>query len=84
MTYYEASTHKVTQSFKHMVFWGHLTDEKHFVLTATMPKATKGSSMVTLDEKLPPVKSYDHLSKWLCEITWAIENMKSHLSQYFL
>ena len=35
-----ASTHKVTQPFKHMVFWNHVTNIKHFI-------ATKISKMVT-------------------------------------
>ena len=35
-------------------------------------------------EGIPTIKSHDHLSKYLCEITWQIKNIKSHLSQHLL
>ena len=50
-----------------------------------MPKATKVSSVVTYGEGHNYnmiMKSHDYLSKWLCEVTWQIKNIKSDLSQY--
>ena len=36
-------TYKVRQPFKHVVFWDHVTNQKHFI----MPEATKVSAVVT-------------------------------------
>ena len=49
-----------------------------------MCEATKVSSVVNYDEGIPTVKLYDHLSKWLCEVTVKTKNIKTHLSQYLL
>ena len=78
---WEASTNKITQLFKHVVFWDHVTKQKRFICTTTMPEATKFSGVVTFVEGLPSIKLHDHLSKWLCEVTLKIKNVKSHLSQ---
>ena len=75
-------THKVTQRFKYMVFRDHLTNQKSLISTTTVPEATNVSSMVAYGKGLPTIKSYDHLNKWLCEVTGKIKNIKSHLSQY--
>ena len=44
-----------------------------------MPEATKVSNMVINGEAQPTIKSHDYLNKWLCEVTWKIKNIKSHL-----
>ena len=48
-----------------------------------MPEATKVST-VTYGKGIPTIKPYDHLNKWLFEVTWQIKDVKSNLSQYLL
>ena len=49
-----------------------------------MPEATKVRRVVNYGEEIPAIKLYDHLSKWLCEVTVKTKNIKTHLSQYLL
>ena len=67
-----------------MVFWDHVTNQKHFIFTSTMPETTKSSRVVSKGEGIPTIKSHDHLKEWLCEITWQIKNNKYDLPQCLL
>ena len=60
---------KVIQPLKHIVFLDHVTNQKYFIFTSTIPEATKFSGMVTYGEELPTIKLHDHFKTWLCEVT---------------
>ena len=51
-----------------------MTNLNHYISTSTVHMATKLGTMVTYLDKLLPIKSYDPLIMWSCNITWQIKN----------
>ena len=48
-----------------------------------MCEAVKLSNVVTQDEVLPLIKSYDHLNKRLRRVTWKINTIYLHLQKTY-
>ena len=53
-----------------MIFWGHKTNENHYICTTAVAMATKLGTTVTYLEELLIIKSYNGLIAWYCEVTW--------------
>lgn len=64
-----SSTYKIRETFKHVIFWDDVTNQKSFTSSTTMPET-----------KQCGIKPHDHSNKWLCEVTWKTKNIKSDLS----
>ena len=58
----------------------HVTNLK-YISTTRVSLATKLGKMVTCFDKLLPIKSYDPLIPWSCEITWHTKTITSPLPQ---
>ena len=45
---------KITWPFDHMILQGHMTNENHYISTATVPMATKPVNVITyLEDSFP-------------------------------
>ena len=63
-----ALTHEVTWPCDHLISRDHVTNEKYYITTTTVPKATKLGCMVTYFKRLPPIKLLNPLVTWSCKI----------------
>ena len=71
-----ASSQKVTWPCHRVVLKSYITNQKHYISSATMLiMTTKFSRVVTYLEDLLPIKSHEPFITWPCEIMWQIKNI---------
>ena len=68
---WEPSNHKVTQSFKHVMMWDHVINQKYYVYTSTMSMPTKPGRVVIRNKELLSIRSRDSLITWYYKVRWA-------------
>ena len=63
---------RAKESHKPLNMWSHVTDQKHYISTITMPIATKPGRKVSCREGLSDIKLHHHLNKYLLGVIWEI------------